>query len=58
VNIKVVITEMYPWISWELVTDSLEFAEDTSGTTAMVYYLWGHLKSTVHATEVSDVWDL
>jgi hypothetical protein len=34
---------MYPWISWELVADTLGFAEHTLGTTAMVYYLWGRL---------------
>jgi len=49
---------MYPWISWELVVDPLGFAEHTLGTIAMVYYLWGCLKSTVYATEVSDVQDL
>jgi len=37
--------------------DSLEFAEHTLGITAMVYYLWGRLKSTVYSTEVSDVQD-
>lgn len=57
-NIKVVITEMYPWISWELVVDTLGFAEHTSGTTAMIYYLWGRLKYIVYATEVSDAQDL
>ena len=49
---------MYPWISWELVVDTLGFAEHTSGTTAMIYYLWGHLKYIVYATEVSDAQDL
>jgi len=49
---------MYPWMSWELVMDTLGFAENTSGTTAMVYYLWGRLKSIAYAAEVSDIQDL
>jgi hypothetical protein len=35
VNLKVSITEMYPWIPWELVADPLGFVEPTVGTTGL-----------------------
>jgi len=41
VNFKVTITETYPWITWEMVANSLGSAKHTLGTTAIynsVYY--------------------
>jgi len=35
VNFKVAITEMYPWIPWELVADPLGSSEHTLGTTGI-----------------------
>ena len=34
-NFKVAITEMYPWIPWEMVADPLGSAEHTLGTTGL-----------------------
>jgi hypothetical protein len=39
VNFKVAITEMYPWMPWELVADHLGSAEHTLGTKLAYYYL-------------------
>jgi hypothetical protein len=36
---KVAITEMYPWIPWELVADPLGSTEHTFGTTGLGYGL-------------------
>jgi len=35
VNFHVAITEMYPWILWDLVTDPLASMHHTLGTTAL-----------------------